>query len=94
MALHPNQVAVTKILEEVAGDFPTEWDEILAAARRLGATEACLEASNTLPLLGSRPPPALPTGEGWVGVNNAPMGINSSGTRRSSHQLDDTDGGG
>ena len=57
-ALQPNQVAVSKILEEVEGDFPTEWDKILAAAQSLGATEACLEVSNTLALLGSRPPPA------------------------------------
>ena len=93
-ALHPNQVAVSKILEEVEGDFPTEWDKILAAARILGATEACLEASNTLALPGSRPPPALPTGEGWVGVNSAAMGSNSSGSKETSHQLDDIGGGG
>ena len=66
-ALHPNQVAVAKILDEVEGDFSTEWDKILAAARRLGATEACLEASSTLALPGSRPPLTLPSDAGGGG---------------------------
>ena len=93
-AHHPNQVAVSKILEEVEGDFPTEWDKILAAARSLGATQACLEASNTLALPGSRRPPAPRTGEGGLGFNTLAMGINSAGTRGSSHELDNTDSGG
>ena len=62
------------------GAFPTEWDKILAAARRLGATEACLEASSTLALPGSRPPPALPSDAGGGEASNATVGTNGSGT--------------
>ena len=72
--LHPNQVAVAKILDEVEGNFPTEWDKVLAAARRLGATEACLEASSTLALPGSRPPQTPPTGTGEGGASSAAGG--------------------
>ena len=92
--LHPNQVPVAKILETVEGAFPTEWDKILAAARGLGATEACLEASNTLALPESRPPPALPTGEGGGGANGLAVGTSSADAQGPTHQLGSINGGG
>ena len=85
-ALHPNQVAVAKILDEVGGAFPTEWEKTLAAARGLGATEACLEASSTLALPGSRPSPPPPTGQGGGDSTREPGGISDSGAPEPSRQ--------
>ena len=93
-ALQPNQVAVAKNLDEVEGAFPTEWEKTLAAARGLGATEACLEASSTPALPGSRPPPSPPTGQwGGEGISET-VGSSGSGSPENSRQPDNTSNNG
>ena len=87
-------MAVAKILHEVEGAFPTEWEKTLAAARGLGATEVCLEASSTLALPGSRPPPSPPTGQGGGECIRESVGISDSGTPEPSRQRNNSGGSG
>ena len=56
-ANYPNERATSALLEALPGDFSTEWGRVLAAGRTLGATRACLDATNSLALPGDCDPP-------------------------------------